>query len=92
MPVTPVPGRLRRVMAKQTEIMGTYVVRTGDTLSSIAKTQLGSAIKWRELMEENADQIKDIADLKAGMTVRLPRVGSPPPEADRRPWKQSESA
>lgn len=92
MPVTRVPGRLRGVMAQQTEIMGTYVVRAGDTLSSIAKTQLGSAIKWRELMEENADQLSEIADLKPGMTVRLPRVGSPPPESDRRPWKESESA
>ena len=75
-------------MASKNEIMGTYVVQPGDTLSSIAKTQLGSAVKWRELMDENSDQVKVIEDLKPGMTIRLPRVGSPPPESDRRPWKE----
>lgn len=78
-------------MAKKTEIMGMYVVQPGDTLSSIAKTQLGSAIKWRDLMEANDDQVKEIGDLKPGMSLRLPRVGSPPPESDRRPWKEPKS-
>lgn len=74
---------------KKNEIMGTYVVRAGDTLSSIAKTQLGSAVKWRELMDENDDQVKTVDGLVPGMTLRLPRVGSPPPESDRRPWKSA---
>ena len=78
-------------MADPDDPLELYTVRPGDTLSSIAKTQLGSAVKWRELFDENRELVGDeVMVLAVGLRLRLPRVGSPPPDADRRPWKKSE--
>jgi nucleoid-associated protein YgaU len=36
-----------------------YVVRRGDTLSGIAKRELGDASRWPEIFERNRDVISD---------------------------------
>jgi LysM repeat protein len=47
----------------------TYKVVRGDTLSSIAAKQLGSANKWKTLADLNS--IRDPRKLQAGQTIRL---------------------
>lgn len=60
----------------ETETPGTtddanvYTVKAGDTLSSIAEANLGSASKWKELWELNP-QIKDPNKLKIGQKIFL---------------------
>jgi len=49
-----------------------YIVKKGDTLSSIAKNELGRATRWKYLYEINKDRIKDPNKLKTGMKIIIP--------------------
>lgn len=48
----------------------TYTVRRGDTLSSIAARELGSASKWSKIADLN--NIRDPKNLRVGQVLRLP--------------------
>lgn len=50
----------------------TYTVVAGDTLSKIAKHQLGSADKWHAIFEANRDTIKDPDMIHPGQKLTLP--------------------
>jgi nucleoid-associated protein YgaU len=50
----------------------TYVVQRGDTLSQIAARELGSARRQKEILELNADILKDPDSLLVGMKLKLP--------------------
>ena len=47
-----------------------YVVVEGDTLTSIAEEQLGSAAKWKLIAQANG--IDDPRSLRAGQKLKLP--------------------
>lgn len=49
-----------------------YVIQKGDTLSKIAKEQLGKAHRWKYLYELNRDVIKDPNKLKSGKKIVIP--------------------
>jgi nucleoid-associated protein YgaU len=49
-----------------------YIVRTRDTLTGIAKRQLGSASRWREIARLNADVLPNPHKLKTGIRLRIP--------------------
>ena len=51
-------------------LAGTYTVRKGDTLSSIAKKLLGTASKWKQLTTLNPE-VKDVTQLQIGTVLRL---------------------
>ena len=57
-------------------------VRRGETLSSIAERELGSADRWRELYRANRTQLADPDQLAVGMVLAIPAVGAPE-RADR---------
>lgn len=48
-----------------------YVVQTGDTLSAIARAQLGDERRWPEIVELN--QLTNADRIHPGMRIRLPR-------------------
>jgi len=50
----------------------TYTVVAGDTLSRIAKHQLGSADKWHAIFEANRDTIKDPDMIHPGQKLNIP--------------------
>lgn len=50
----------------------TYTVKSGDTLSGIAKEQLGSAGAYMKIFELNKDQLTDPDRIKPGQVLRLP--------------------
>ena len=50
----------------------TYTVRSGDTLSGIAKTHLGDANAYMKIYELNRDQLSDPDKIKAGQVLKLP--------------------
>lgn len=52
-----------------------YVVKRGDSLSSIAAQQLGAANRWREIWALNPS-IRRPEQLAAGATLRLPSAGA----------------
>ena len=56
---------------------GTYVVKSGDSLSRIARIHYGDESKWSYIYEANRSTIgSDPARLKIGMRLRLPSRGS----------------
>ena len=50
----------------------TYTVKSGDTLSHIAKEHLGSASAYMKIFELNKDQLSDPDKIKPGQVLRLP--------------------
>nr|WP_246259729.1 LysM peptidoglycan-binding domain-containing protein [Streptomyces typhae] len=49
----------------------TYTVRKGDTLTSIAKAQLGDAGRWREIADLNV--LKNPDAITPGQKLKLPK-------------------
>jgi nucleoid-associated protein YgaU len=50
----------------------TYTVQAGDTLSKIAKAQLGSAGDYNRIFDANRDQLSDPDKIKPGQVLRIP--------------------
>ena len=50
----------------------TYTVKAGDTLSKIAKEQIGNAGAYMKIFELNKDQLSDPDKIKTGQVLRLP--------------------
>jgi hypothetical protein len=66
-PTTPAPGT-----------SGTYTVRKGDTLWSIAEHALGAGARYREIAALNG--LKDADSLTPGQTLKLPGAAKPTPK------------
>lgn len=49
-----------------------YTVQAGDTLSGIAKSQLGHANDYMKIFEANKDQLTDPDKIKPGQILRIP--------------------
>jgi nucleoid-associated protein YgaU len=50
----------------------TYTVKSGDTLSGIAKQQLGNANAYMKIFEANRDQLEDPDVIKPGQVLKIP--------------------
>jgi len=50
----------------------TYVVKSGDSLSKIAKEILGDAGRWPEIFEANKDKIEDPDLIYPGQELDIP--------------------
>ena len=50
----------------------TYTVVSGDSLSKIAKRELGDASKWRAIFEANRDKLKDPDLIHPGQVLTIP--------------------
>lgn len=50
----------------------TYTVKSGDTLSAIAKQHLGDANAYMRIFELNRDQLNDPDKIKPGQVLKLP--------------------
>ena len=50
----------------------TYTVKSGDTLSAIAKQHLGDANAWKKIFEANRDVLDDPDKIFPGQTLKLP--------------------
>ena len=49
-----------------------YEVRSGDSLSKIAKQEYGNANEWRRIFEANKDVLKDPDKIYPGQKLRIP--------------------
>ncbi len=56
----------------------TYVVTSGDTLTSIARSLLGDGSRWREIYDLNKDKIKNPDNLLEGAELKIPANGPKP--------------
>jgi len=53
--------------------MKTYTVKSGDTLSGIAQSEMGDAKRWPELYEANKDAVGKNPDLiHPGLELKIP--------------------
>ena len=52
----------------------TYTVKAGDTLSKIAKEQLGDANAYQEIFNANRDQLTDTDKIKPGQVLKMPSM------------------
>jgi nucleoid-associated protein YgaU len=50
----------------------TYTVKSGDTLSKIAKQYLGDANEYMKIFEANRDQLKNPDLIKPGQVLKIP--------------------
>jgi len=50
----------------------TYTVKPGDTLSAIAKSQLGNAGDYMKIFEANKDKLSDPNKIQPGQVLRIP--------------------
>ncbi len=49
-----------------------YIIEKGDTLSKIAKEQLGRASAWKQIFEANRDVLDDPDRIFPGQVIKLP--------------------
>ena len=52
----------------------TYTVKAGDTLSKIAKEQLGDANAYTQIFDANRDQLSDPNKIKPGQVLKIPQI------------------
>ena len=52
----------------------TYTVKAGDTLSKIAKEQLGDANAYHDIFNANRDQLSDPDKIKPGQVLKIPHA------------------
>ncbi len=50
-----------------------YTVKSGDSLSKIAKQLYGDASAWHKIHQANTDQIKDPDLIHPGQKIKIPR-------------------
>lgn len=50
----------------------TYEVKSGDTLSKIAKQEYGDANQWRRIYDANKDLLKDPDKIFPGQKLKIP--------------------
>jgi nucleoid-associated protein YgaU len=51
----------------------TYTVKSGDTLSKIAKEMLGDANAYTDIFNANKDQLSDPNKIKPGQVLKIPQ-------------------
>ncbi len=51
---------------------GTYTVKTGDCLWNIARSELGSGSRWKEIYQLNRDSIRNPNQIQVGQVLVLP--------------------
>jgi nucleoid-associated protein YgaU len=52
----------------------TYTVKSGDTLSRIARERLGDANAYMEIFNANRDQLSDPDKIKVGQVLKIPQI------------------
>lgn len=60
------------IKIQSTDIYGKYTVRSGDTLSKLAKGHLGDASKYMEIFNLNKDILTNPDMIKVGQSLKLP--------------------
>ena len=61
------------IQATDTSVFGYYTVKSGDTLSAIAKRFLGGANRYMDIFNANKDQLSDPDKIKVGQKLVIPK-------------------
>lgn len=60
------------IKIEKTDVYGIYEVKSGDTLSKLAKNHFGDAKRYMEIFNLNKDILKDPNLIKVGQKLKLP--------------------
>ena len=71
-PPTAPPARSTQTATATAVAPKTYTVKSGDTLSKIAKEHLGNAADYMKIFNLNKDQLSDPNKINPGQVLRLP--------------------
>lgn len=58
--------------AQRTDIFGEYEVKSGDTLSGIAKKVTGGKLSYQQIFEANNDILDDPDKIQVGQKLKIP--------------------
>jgi nucleoid-associated protein YgaU len=61
------------IKATRTDVYGYHTVKSGDTLSGIAKKLLGNANRYMEIFNANKDQLTDPDKIQVGQKLVIPK-------------------
>ncbi|MBK0403127.1 LysM peptidoglycan-binding domain-containing protein [Adhaeribacter sp. BT258] len=67
-------GAAGQPAAGATAGMDTYTVKSGDSLSKIAKNFYGDAQQWKKIHEANKDQISNPDLIQPGWVLKIPKA------------------
>jgi nucleoid-associated protein YgaU len=69
------PAAAQKTTATTDQTPGrTYTVQAGDTLSKIAKEQLGNANAYQNIFNANRNQLTDPDNIKPGQVLKIPSM------------------
>jgi len=60
------------IKADKKDVYGFYTVKSGDTLSKLAKHFYGDAQKYPAIFDANRDQLKDPDKIQVGQKLKIP--------------------
>ncbi len=60
------------IKVENTDIFGIYTVKSGDTLSKLAKLHFGDANRYMDIFNLNKDVLKNPDVIKVGQKLKLP--------------------
>jgi LysM repeat protein len=58
--------------AQRTDIFAEYEVKSGDTLSAIAKQITGGKLTYQQIFEANRDVLSDANNIQPGQKIKIP--------------------
>jgi nucleoid-associated protein YgaU len=61
------------IKAERNDVFGMYEVKSGDSLSKIAKQIYGDANRYNDIFKANTDQLKDPNLIQPGQKLKIPR-------------------
>ncbi len=59
---------------KNRDIPGTYVIKSGDSLSKISQKVYGSSKYYKRIFQANLDKIPTVSSLKVGERIKIPQL------------------
>jgi nucleoid-associated protein YgaU len=60
------------IKVAKTDVYGYYTIKSGDTLSKLAKAHLGDGKRYMEIFNLNKDVLKNPDLIKVGQTIKMP--------------------
>jgi nucleoid-associated protein YgaU len=60
------------IKAQRSDVYGVHTVTAGETLSKIAKSYLGDAGRYMEIVKANSDTVTDPDKIKVGQRLNIP--------------------
>jgi len=60
------------IKAQRSDVYGVHIVTAGETLSKLAKSYLGDAGRYMEIVKANSDTVTDPDKIKVGQRLNIP--------------------